>query len=182
MSNAKIKHMARVPALPSVTNSKSTDSGDSVPSATYLDLSPSNRPDTVLHLTSCLWLTKCFGTHDCRRKPVPSVQSWEASIDLGFSNVIQYSIIRVRVACVPFNYPTNLYFQWISLWSHLFGNSQLCPKRRCDIFPDAGNFWLHSLNGKWHSQLTLPLIHNWFREFEKHNPWFWIIAFFVIQL
>ncbi|KAI1055566.1 hypothetical protein LB505_010817 [Fusarium chuoi] len=31
-------------------------------------------------------------------------------------------------------------------------------------------------------QLTLPLIHNWFREFEKHNPWFWIIAFFVIQL
>lgn len=119
MSNAKIKHMARVPALPSVTNSKSTDSGDSVPSATYLDLSPLNRPNTVLHLTSCLRLTKGTGTHDCRQKPVPSVQSWEASIDSGFSNVIQqYTIIRIRAVWVPFNYPTNkfpMHFNLVAL-------------------------------------------------------------------
>lgn len=99
-----------------------------------------------------------------------------------FSNVIRYSIMRVRAVWVPFNCPTILYSQWFSLMSHFFGGflSVFSTIFREDAisFPDAGKLWLHLLNGKWHSQLTLPLIHNWFREFEKHNPWFWIIASF----
>jgi len=99
-----------------------------------------------------------------------------------FSNVIRYSIMRVRAVWIPFNYPTILYSQWFSLMSHFFGGFlsvfSTIFREAAISFPDAGKLWLHLLNGKWHSQLTLPLIHNWFREFEKHNPWFWIIASF----
>lgn len=99
-----------------------------------------------------------------------------------FSNAIRYSIMRVRAVWIPFNCPTILYSQWFSLMSHFFGGflSVFSTIFREDAisFAYAGKLWLHLLNGKWHSQLTLPLIHNWFREFEKHNPWFWIIASF----
>ncbi|KAH7220668.1 hypothetical protein BKA60DRAFT_40883 [Fusarium oxysporum] len=105
-----------------------------------------------------------------------------SSVSEGYRNVIRYSIMRVRAVWIPFNCPTILYSQWFSLMSHFFGGfpSVFSTIFREDAisFPDAGKLWLHLLNGKWHSQLTLPLIHNWFREFEKHNPWFWIIASF----
>ncbi|KAI1013879.1 hypothetical protein LB504_008890, partial [Fusarium proliferatum] len=132
--------------------------GISVPSATYLDLAPSTRPDTVLHLTSCLRLAKGTGTHDCHRKPL-SVQYWETSIDSGFSKAIQYSITRLRVVWVPFNYPTNLFlmdFNLVALpWGFLIG-SQRCPKRRRDIFTGAGNFWLHLLTVSLASRIVDP--------------------------